>query len=54
MTLWDELTRPEILAREIREWDGSSFASSTYGEVVGAAMRVAAGLRKRGSVPGAL
>jgi fatty-acyl-CoA synthase len=52
MSLWDELTREETLARPIWEWDGSTYRGGTYGELLAGARRAAAGLRGRGVKPG--
>jgi len=52
--LWDELLRPEILARTTWEWDGSTFVRGSYGEMVAKARHSAAALRKRGIGPGSI
>ncbi len=54
MALWDEFIRPEIRGRDIWEWNGAAFETNTYGGMVEAARRSAAGLRKRGIGPGSV
>jgi fatty-acyl-CoA synthase len=52
--LWDELLRPQVLARTTWEWNGSDFSKGSYGEMVAKARRSAAALRERGVGPGSI
>ncbi len=54
MEFWDKLTSAGILARDIWQWEGSTFRQRTYGEVVKDAQHVAAGLQRRGVGPGSI
>jgi fatty-acyl-CoA synthase len=48
MIVWDAMTHPRTLAREIWEWDGKRYRAGTYGDVLSGARRAAAALRRRG------
>jgi fatty-acyl-CoA synthase len=50
--VWDAVTHPRTLAREIWEWDGKRYRAGTYGDVLSDARRAAAALRKRGVASG--
>jgi fatty-acyl-CoA synthase len=52
MIVWDAMTHPRTLAREIWEWDGQRYRAGTYGDVLSDARRAAAALRKRGVAAG--
>jgi len=54
MTIWDAMTDPRTLGREIWEWDGIRFQPSTYGDLLADARRAAAALRKKGVGPGSI
>ncbi len=54
MIVWDAMTHPRTLAREIWEWDGERYRAGTYGELLADARRAAAALRKRGITSGAV
>jgi fatty-acyl-CoA synthase len=48
MIVWDAMTHPRTLAREIWEWDGKRYRAGTYGELLSDARRAATALRRRG------
>ena len=52
MIVWDAMTHPRTLAREIWEWDGKRYRACTYGDLLSDARRAAAALRRRGVAPG--
>jgi acyl-CoA synthetase (AMP-forming)/AMP-acid ligase II len=52
MIVWDAVTHPRTLAREIWEWDGERYRAGTYGDLLSDARRAAAALRRRGVVSG--
>jgi fatty-acyl-CoA synthase len=54
MIVWDAMTHPRTLAREIWEWDGERYRAGTYGDLLSDARRAAAALRRRGVVSGAV
>ena len=54
MNIWDALTHPPTLRREIWEWDGARFQRGTYGARLADARRAAAALRRRGVGPGSI
>jgi fatty-acyl-CoA synthase len=52
MIVWDAMTHPQTLAREIWEWDGERYRTGTYGDVLADARRAASALRRRGVASG--
>jgi fatty-acyl-CoA synthase len=52
MIVWDAMTHPRTLAREIWEWDGVCYRAGTYGNLLSDARRAAAALRRRGIASG--
>jgi len=52
MIVWDAVTRPQTLARQIWEWDGERYRATTYGDLLSDARRAAAALRRRGVASG--
>ena len=54
MNVWDAMTDPRTLAREIWEWDGERYRAGTYGGMLSGARRAAAALRRRGVSPGSV
>jgi len=54
MIVWDAMTHPRTLTREIWEWDGERYRTGTYGDLLSDARRAAAALRKRGIASGAV
>lgn len=54
MIVWDAVTHPRTLAREIWEWDGKRYRAHTYGDLLSDARRAAAALRRRGIASGSV
>lgn len=54
MIVWDAMTHPRTLGREVWEWDGVRFQRGTYGDVLADARRAAAALRRKGVGPGSI
>jgi fatty-acyl-CoA synthase len=54
MIVWDAMTHPRTLAREIWEWDGERYRAGTYGDLLSDARCAAAALRRRGVAPGTM
>jgi fatty-acyl-CoA synthase len=52
MIVWDAMTHPRTLAREIWEWDGERYRARTYGDLLLDARHAAAALRRRGIASG--
>ena len=44
MIVWDAMTHPRTLAREIWEWDGERYRAGTYGDLLADARRAGASL----------